>query len=75
MANKLNKLQRNSKAYSSLLKCFLNKKTFLIPPLFHENKFVTIFMEKAKLFNSFLSKTVFPNKQWEHSLYTYAIFD
>ena len=57
MANKLNDLQRNSKAYWSLLKCFLNnKKIPLIPPLFHENKFVTNFLEKAKLFNSFFSK-------------------
>ena len=57
MANKLNNLQRNSKAYWSLLKCFLNnKKILLIPPLFHENKFVTNFLEKAKLFNSFFSK-------------------
>ena len=48
MANKLNNLQRNSKAYWSLLKCFLNiKKIPLIPPLFHENKFVTNFLEKA----------------------------
>ena len=57
MANKLNDLQRNSKAYWSLLKCFLNnKKIPLIPPLFHENKFVTNFLEKAKLFKSFFSK-------------------
>ena len=48
MAKKLNNLQRNSKAYRSLLKCFLNiKKIPLIPPLFHENKFVTNFLEKA----------------------------
>ena len=56
-ANKLNNLQRNSKAYRSLLKYFLNnKKIPLIPPLFHENKFVTNFLEKAKLFKSFFSK-------------------
>ena len=52
MANKLNNHQRNSKAYWSLLKYFLNnKKIPLIPPLFHENKFVTNFLEKAELFN------------------------
>ena len=52
MANKLNNLQRNSKPYWSLLKCFLNnKKIPLIPPLFHDNKFVTNFLEKAELFN------------------------
>ena len=57
MAIKLNNLHRNSKPYWSLLKCFLNnKKIPLIPPLFHENKFVTNFLEKADLFNSFFSK-------------------
>ena len=57
MANKLNNLQRNSKAYWSLLKCNLNnKKILLMPLLFHENKFVTNFLEKAELFNSFFSK-------------------
>ena len=56
MTNKLNNLQRNSKAYWSLSKCYLNKKIPLIPPLFHENKFVTNFLEKAELFNSFFSK-------------------
>ena len=57
MANKLNNLQRNSKAYWSLLKCFLNnKKIPLIPPLFHENKFVTNFLEKGEPFNSLFSK-------------------
>ena len=57
MPNKLNNLQRNSKAYLSLLKCFLNnKKIPLIPPLFHENKFVTNFLGKGELFNSFFSK-------------------
>ena len=57
MANKLNNLQRNSKQYWSLLKCFLNnKKIPLIPPQFHENKFGTNFLEKVELFSSFFSK-------------------
>ena len=57
MANKLNNLQRNSKAYWCLLKCLLNnKKVALIPSLFHENKFITNFLKKAELFNSFFSK-------------------
>ena len=44
MASKLTNLQRNSKTYWSLLNCFLNnKKILLIPPLLHENKFVTDF--------------------------------
>ena len=60
MVKKLNNLQRNSKAYWSLLRCLLNnKKIPLIPPLFYENKFVTNFLEKAEVFNSFFS--VFPN--------------
>ena len=59
MAIKLNKLERNSKPYWSLLKCFLNnKKIPLIQPLFDENKFVTNFLEKAQL-NSFFSKQCF----------------
>ena len=38
--------------YWSILKTFLNnKKTFCIPPLFHENKFITDFKEKSELFN------------------------
>ena len=38
--------------YWSILKTFLNnKKIPYIPPPFHENKFITDFKEKAKLFN------------------------
>ena len=41
VASKLTNVQRNSKTYWSLLNRFLNnKKIPLIPPLFHENKFV-----------------------------------
>ena len=57
MASKLTNVQRNSKTYWSLLNRFLNnKKIPLIPPLFHENKFVTDFKEKAELFNAFFAK-------------------
>ena len=57
MASKLTNVQRNSKTYWSLLNRFLNnKKIPLIPTLFHENKFVTDFKEKAELFNSFFAK-------------------
>ena len=57
MASKLTNVQRNSKTYCSLLNRFLNnKKIPLIPSLFHENKFVTDFKEKAELFNSFFAK-------------------
>ena len=39
------------------MKRFLNnKKIPLIPPLFHENRFIIDFKEKAELFNSFFSK-------------------
>ena len=42
------------KTYWSILKTFLNnKKIPCIPPLFHENKFITDFKEKAELFNHF----------------------
>ena len=42
------------KTYWSILKTFLNnKKISCIPPLFHENKFITDFKEKAELFNHF----------------------
>ena len=55
MTNKLINTQKSSKAYWSLLKGFLNnKKIPLIPPLFHENRFITDFKEKAELFNTFL---------------------
>ena len=57
VASKLANVQRNSKTYWSLLNRFLNnKKIPLIPPLFHENKFVTDYKEKAELFNAFFAK-------------------
>ena len=57
IASKLTNVQRNPKTYWSLSNRFLNnKKIPLIPPLFHENKFVTDFKEKAELFNSFFAK-------------------
>ena len=44
----------SSKTYWSILKTFLNnKKMPRIPPLFHENKFITNFNEEAELFNVF----------------------
>ena len=46
----------SSKTYWSILKTFLNnKKIPCIPPLFHENKFITNFKEKAELFNTFFA--------------------
>ena len=57
MTNKLINTFKKSKTYWSLLKGFLNnKKITLIPLLFHENRFITDFKEKAELFNSFVAK-------------------
>ena len=56
MTRKLTNVQRNSKICWSLLKHFLNnEKTPRIPPLFHENKFLTDVKEKAEYFNAFLN--------------------
>ena len=45
---KLNTIQKSTKTYWDLLKIFLNdRKIPVIPPLFHNNKFVTNFKEKA----------------------------
>ena len=44
----------STKSYWSILKMFLNnKKIPCIPPLRHQNKYVTDFKEKAEIFNSF----------------------
>ena len=57
MINKPINTQKRSKAYWSLLKGFLNnKKIPIIPSLFHENRFLTDFKEKAELFSSFFAK-------------------
>ena len=45
------------KYYLSLLKTMLNNKNVpCIPPIFHDNKFVTDFTKKVNVFNSFLTK-------------------
>ena len=57
LTQKLYTIQKGTKAYWALLKIFLNiRKIPVIPPLFHNNKFVTEFKEKAELFNSFFAK-------------------
>ena len=57
LTQKLNTIQKSTKAYWALLKIFLNnRKIPVIPPLFHNNKFVTDFKEKAELFNPFFAK-------------------
>ena len=47
----------STKSYWSTLKMFLNnKKIPCIPPLKHQNKYVTDFKEKAEIFNSFFAE-------------------
>ena len=54
---KLMEPSTSPKTYWSVLKSFHNnKKIPCIPPIFHENRFVTNFKEKAELFNSFFAK-------------------
>ena len=51
------------KYYWSLLKTMLyDKKVSCIPPIFHDNKFITDFSKKAYLFNSFFTKQRSVNK-------------
>ena len=57
LSTKSAKQKSNPKTYWSVLKSFLNnKKVPCIPSLFHENKPVTDFREKAEIFNSYFSK-------------------
>ena len=58
LTQKLNTIQKSTKAYWALLKFFLNNRKIpvIIPPLFYHNKFVTDFKEKGELFNSFFAK-------------------
>ena len=54
MSSRLANPLTSPKTCWSILKAFLNnKKIPCIPPLFHENKFVTVFKDKAELFNHF----------------------
>ena len=57
LSTKLVKQKSNPKTYWSVFKRFLNnKKIPCIPSLFHENKLVTDFREKAEIFKSFFAK-------------------
>ena len=57
MSVKLTDPKTSPKTYWSILKTFLNnKKIPCIPPIYHDNKFITNFHEKAELFNSFFAK-------------------
>ena len=54
----------STKCYWSLLKTILNeKKVPCIPPIFHNNKYVTDFKEKSEIFNSFFANqcSLIPN--------------
>ena len=56
IAKKLSDPNTSSKTYWSILKSFLTgKKVPCIPLIFHDNKFITDFREKAELFNSFFA--------------------
>ena len=50
------KLSDPNISYCSILKCFLtDKKVPCIPPIFHKNRFITNFRERAELFNYFFA--------------------
>ena len=56
IANKSNSIQKSSKACWSPLKSFLSNKTIpIIPPILHNNAFVTNFKKKAEHFNSYFA--------------------
>ena len=56
IAKKLSDPNTSSKTYWSILKSLLTgEKVPYIPPIFHDNKFITDFREKAELFNSFFA--------------------
>ena len=53
IANKLNSIQKSSKAYFLLLKSFLsNEKIPITVPILYNNAFATDFKKKAELLNS-----------------------
>ena len=57
LSKKLVDPMTSTKSYWSTLKVFLNnKKIPCIPPLRHQNKYVTNFKEKAEIFNSFFAE-------------------
>ena len=61
VAKKLLDPSTRPKTYWSILKTFLNnKKIPVILPIFHDNKFITNFKQKAEIFNSHFSKQCTP---------------
>ena len=60
LQNKLNDLIDTAKRqYYTRISRKHDKKIPCIPPLFHDNKFITDFKEKAELFNAFFFESVF----------------
>ena len=61
VAKKLLDPSTSPKRYWSILKTFLNnKKIPVIVPIFHDDKFITDFKQKAEIFNSHFSKQFTP---------------
>ena len=61
MSKKLNDPSTAPKSYWSILNWFLNnKKIPSIPPIFHKDKVISDFKEKASLFNSFFASQCIP---------------
>ena len=57
LSNKMSDPMTSPKTYSSILKTFLNNKIIpCIPPLLHDDKFITNLKEKADIFNNFFAK-------------------
>ena len=57
VSEKLSDPMTSPKSYWYILKTFLNlKKISCIPPLLHNDKFITNFEEKAEIFNNFFAK-------------------
>ena len=53
----------STKTYWSILKSFLNnKKIPCISPLFHQNRYIIKYKDKAELFNNFFANQCFPKK-------------
>ena len=57
ISNKLMDPATSLKAYWQIIKTFLNnKKIPCIPPIYHNNNYITDFKEKAEIFDNFFAK-------------------